>query len=80
MKIRVTFKTPDAIDSAARELAIAEVGEHQDDREDIERMSDEYESAKKKLQKWISGGEYLTVEFDLDAMTATVIEKKLSTP
>ena len=30
------------------------------------------EEAKKKLEKWIRYGEFVTIEFDLEKMTATV--------
>lgn len=58
MKIRVSFKTPDAVDYA------------------IEDLPEEYrDSIKDQLSKWIQYGEYVTIEFDLDKETATVLEQ-----
>lgn len=76
MKISITFKDPDvvgdAIDEAVR-ASLKELGlpkEEQDAVFDVRR-----ESVNEKLDKWISHGEYVTVEFDTDAGTATVKER-----
>jgi len=61
MKINITFKTPDAMENA---LANANVPEEQKDRI-YDRLSD-----------WIKYGEYVNIEFDLDANTATVIKTR----
>ena len=78
MKLRITFKDPDGVYESIGEAL----------RESIERLvslglsnraieaaeSKERESANAALKRWIEHGEYLTVEFDTDAGTATVIE------
>lgn len=68
MKIKVTMKTPDALDYALKDAfsdyPIPEDGEDM-----------EYE-AREKLAKWFRYGECLTVEFDTEAMTATVLPAK----
>lgn len=77
MKVTIHMKSPDAVGDAVREACVAESsriapGADDDQREilfdDIEQKMDE------KLKKWIEFGEYITVEFDLDSMTAAVKE------
>lgn len=64
MIFRVTFKTPDAIDSSIEEMADA---------------LEEFELFKKELKEftnqWVTYGEYVTIEFNTDNNTATVIRK-----
>lgn len=64
MKLKITFKTPDAVDYAIRDTFIpAESDEDSVTIKDIEN----------KLSKWVKYGEMITVEFDLEAMTAEVV-------
>lgn len=56
MTITVTFKTPDAAEPAIKEIP------------DV----DARDKAREKLGHWIKYGEYITIAFDLDAMTAKV--------
>lgn len=68
MKIKVTMKTSDALDCALKDaLDSNPLPEERDDME--------YE-AREKLAKWFKYGEYLTVEFDTEAMAATVLPAK----
>jgi hypothetical protein len=74
MKFTVTFKTPDALDYAIEDAANNDSG--------IEAIADdeEREDAKFALkmelkmfaEKWVRYGEYINVEFDTDAGTASV--------
>jgi len=57
MKVRLTFKTPDVVDDAIE----------QDGLEDYEV------EIHKACDKWVRYGEYLTVEVDTEAGTATVL-------
>lgn len=75
MKIRVTLKDPDtmhdAVDEAFEKLAKPE-GVDAEEWADIR----EARAAKAKediSNRWMEYGEYLEVEFDLDAKTATVL-------
>lgn len=78
MKIRVTLKDPDAlyesVDHAVRELSKpdgvsdAEWKTIKEDRAETDRA--------KIAAKWMKYSEYLTVEFDTESGTATVIETK----
>jgi len=78
MKISVTFKDPDVV-SDAIERAIENTIEPQEGL-DNEAVAAIVESKKtdleEALEKWISYGEYITIEFDTEAKTATVIPQK----
>jgi hypothetical protein len=60
MKLNITFKTPDAVDYALKDI------ESKEEQEDVKNF----------LSKFISGGEYITICFDTDVETATVVKKK----
>lgn len=73
MKLAVTLKNPDAFDNAVDAIA--------DGQLDLLDLTDEQkfairdirvETIKKKLGEWVFYGEYITVDFDLIEMTATV--------
>lgn len=74
MILQVTFKTPDAIDFALQGLPEIEAlpdSEYGDyGKEDFKN------EIKKKLAKWVKYGELITIEFDLDDMTARVVEAR----
>jgi hypothetical protein len=57
MTFSITFKTPDAMDYALKDI------EDEDEREEV----------KKFLSKFIKYSECITVEFDTKAKTATVV-------
>jgi len=61
MKIRVHFKTPDAVDYALKDAGLD---------------ADALEDAKVGLAKWVQWGECILIEFDLEARTAEVIPAK----
>lgn len=70
MKLTIGFKTPDATYDALKEYR-----DYSGDSDDgVPLTDDEKEEAKEKLEKWIRYNEYVTVEFDLDKMTATVVK------
>ena len=74
MKIKVTMKDPDTMHDAVREAVEQEVkamGLPADEEESLIEMRCEKEG--NKLAKWFKYSEYLTAEFDTDAMTATVL-------
>lgn len=71
MKLNIGFKTPDAI-----EYALDEYRDYSDGSDDGRELTDEEkEDAKEKLEKWIRYGESVSIEFDLDKMTAKVDKK-----
>lgn len=75
MKIRVTLKDPDGVEDCIRDEIMGEVrllpiSEREKDAICDFRRKIEGE----KLCRWIKYGEYVTVEFDTEAMTARVVE------
>jgi len=78
VKIRITMKDPDCEYGPVEDAVKAELesvpGLSKDEREAL--METRCESARAKLDKWMKYGEYLTVEFDTEAGTATVIPKE----
>lgn len=65
MKISVTFKTPGAVSNAVvGSMNVEDLDEHEAEDQEHELM--------KKFEKWVKYGELITVDFDLDAGTATV--------
>ncbi len=71
MKIQITTKDPDGVYDAVMEAAYQGIGE--DDEKDalIELRQSEIGD---RLKRWVRFREYLTVEFDLEAGTARVLE------
>lgn len=63
MKIIATFKCPDAL-----YMAITSAG--------IQPNTDEWDDVYNTLSKWTTYGEYVNIEFDTEAETATVLYKK----
>lgn len=68
MKIKVTMKTPDALDYAIKDALNG--NPLPEEREELE------DEAREKLAHWFKWGECLAVEFDTEAMTATVLPAK----
>jgi len=62
-KITVHFKTPDVVDMAIQEA----IGSGTDE---LTEMREQIEEALSKFVRW---GEQITVEFDIEAGTATVV-------
>jgi hypothetical protein len=68
MKLSIGFKTPDAI-----HYALDEYRDYSGESDDGEELTEEQkEEAREKLERWIRYGESVTIEFDLDKMTAKV--------
>lgn len=76
MKFRVTMKDPDTLHDACREAAEKSLGEaalDDDEREVlIEKRQEKYAEI---AAKWFEYGEYVTIEIDTNAKTATVVER-----
>ncbi len=76
MKIKVTMKDPDTMYGAVQKVVTAEVkamGLPEDEAESLIELRTEKERS--KMGKWFEYGEYLSVEFDTETMTATVLER-----
>ena len=73
MKVYVYMKDPDTMRDAVEEAVKADVkklGLEGDEAEAIIEMR--VQSECEKLKRWFEYGEYLGVDFDTEAMTATV--------
>lgn len=79
MKISVTLKDPDgvyeSISQAMEEQERALVAGGMAADEAAAAIEVRRENVQQQLTRWIEYGEYLTVEFDTDAQTATVARK-----
>jgi hypothetical protein len=77
MKIRVTFKDPDGPSDCIEEAVKASVQEmglaDQDEAEAV--YETRLEKVREKVRRWLECMEYITVEFDLEADTATVVKR-----
>jgi len=80
-KFCVTFKTPNAVDDPAGEEAVreatkrlTELGRGEDLGEEHEELTEYWKKSFKEFAaKWVRYGELVTIEFDTDAGTATVL-------
>lgn len=73
--IQITFKTPDAIDYALDEMGLSYNDEYLEERqgltdEEIYELKAKWETL---FEKFISWRENITIEFNLDKGTATVV-------
>lgn len=71
MKFTIGFKTPDAIFSALNEHR-----DYPDDSDDdgVPLSDEQKEELEEKLRTWIKYGENVSIEFDLETMTAKVLK------
>jgi len=74
MKVVVTFKTPDALAQAVRDIVDQQHHEDSQTWDEYEAEEREHELMK-KFERWVAWGEVITIEFDLEAGTATVKER-----
>ena len=65
MKIRVSFKTPDAVEYAIKDS----LDEDEVSTEDLDEKKEELMDV---ISTWVKYGESITVEFDTENFTATV--------
>jgi len=75
MKFKVTFKSPDAVYQSAIDAAGSATQNIVDDEERHQAYDDVRHELEEFADKWVRYGEYITIEFDTDANTATVIPK-----
>lgn len=76
MKFKVTMKDPDTLHDAIRDAIKKDLKEYGVTDKDEQEALQEIRAEKigKLTSKWFEYGEYLTVEIDTDAGTATVCE------
>jgi len=80
MKLQVTIKDPDALYEASRDSVRVELKKaveigalSQDEADELEE--DRINAITDKLKPWVEWGEYYRIEFDTEAMTATVLKR-----
>ena len=76
-KIRMTLKDPDGVsdtiyDTVQEQLDALNIPE--DEKEELRDVK--YQKVSRGLEKWIDSGEYIKIEFDLEAGTAVVLPAK----
>jgi hypothetical protein len=76
MKVQVTLKDPDALIDAVNDAVRADVAklEGLTDAEREAVFEVRSDKAHRDVGKWFAHGEYLTVEVDTEANTATVVK------
>lgn len=77
MKIEITFKSPDGVDNAVEEAAMAQLGQpNLDDPDtgddDRDLLNETKSGIMSELCQWLRFGEMVTIVFDTEAKTATV--------
>lgn len=78
MKFKLQRKDPDGVYESVQEAVGQEVaqiqGLSQAERKELtsRRVMETFE----RLQRWVAGGEYLTLEVDIEAGTAVVLEQR----
>ena len=77
MKISITFKDPDGVANSIQEGVHESVASLNLSEEEIDVVEGvRRETVSDALKAWIDCGEYITVDFDTDAGTATVRRNK----
>lgn len=73
MKLKITFKDPDGVYECVRDAVQETLPEGLSEEEADELLESRTENAEDALRKWIEWKEYLSVEFDTETGTATVL-------
>jgi hypothetical protein len=80
VKAYITFKTPDALITAATDAAVAARTQAQEDKLSKDRTKEVSDSAFDEVMKvgelFVRNDEYVTLELDTEAGTCTVIKVK----
>ncbi len=78
MIFKIQMKDPDGVFDSIRDAAkrSLELGESISREEGNLIIESRREKLNEDVKKWITCGEYLTIEIDTDKMTATVLEAK----
>lgn len=78
MKLRISFHDPDAPYDAVVQACREQVNKIEgiDETERATLLGERIEKMDKALRKWLVYGEYIVVEFDIEAGTAEVVPSK----
>ena len=74
MKFKVTLKNPDDFYEAFRDAAQSSLDEIEGlEQAEVEELVEKrHAKISEQCREWVKYGEYITIEFDTDARTATV--------
>lgn len=76
MKFTVTIKDPDVFEEAIRDAVVDDVNQLSLSEDEKEALVDiRVAKTEELIRKWVEYGEYIRVEFDTEAKTATVVER-----
>ena len=78
-KFRVTLKDPDGVFESVRDHALQLAAKVKANAAVVELREGDWATSIKEdidddISRWVRHGEYVTIEFDTDAGTATVVE------
>lgn len=76
MKFTITFKDPDGVYDSLRDAARQAVPEGLDDEEREDLIATRREKLTEAIEPWVQYDEYISIEFDTEAGTATVLRNK----
>lgn len=77
MIVRVTLKAPDCLYEGVRRAIQKQLGLVGGDHDERVSIAEWHERLEEQISiKWMRSGEYLTVDFDIEAGTATVVPNK----
>lgn len=74
MKVTITFKDPDGVYECVRDAVQESLPDGLDEGEQGDLLESRTEATFEKLKQWLRWKEYVTVEFDTEAGTATVVK------
>lgn len=76
MKLRITFKDPEAVRESLREAAIEKLGFQSRKLTESERfeVADAADELYNQVRPWFKYGEYVTLEFDMESQTMSVVK------
>ena len=72
MQVRITLKTPDALDDAIERAAEDEIGGASDDESSQEPFEELVAKTKKLAERWFRYGELVSLVLDTEDETCTV--------
>lgn len=75
MKFRVTFKTPDALGDAIQDAVAESLPESLSEEEKLDVSQGRRSAVLAQCRKWFEYSEYVTIEVDTEADTATVVRR-----
>ena len=78
MKIQITLKDPDGVYESIKDAAESSTGDIEGlENDELDALAEtRRETIEEQCNRWVKWGEYVTIEIDTEANTATVIPAK----